>query len=387
MAHVRILAVDVGTGTQDILAFDSAETLENCPKLVVPSPTLALAKRIRQATIARHPILLTGVTMGGGPCHWAAEDHLRQGLAVYATPDAARTFDDDLDRVAAMGIRIVGEDEAKRFGALDRNLERFELRDFDFDAIVGALARFGVPTNFDACAVAVFDHGHAPPNVSDRRFRFEHIAAQVATINAQRYLAAFGYRRDELPARLTRMRAVAATAPNDLDLVLMDTGPAAVVGALDDPNVRAHRSLLVANVGNFHTLAFHLTLDDQGCRVSGMFEHHTGFMDRAKLEDHLVRLGSGTLDNDEVFADMGHGALIVAGEREPPRFVAVTGPRRGMLQGSKLAPYFAVPHGDMMLAGCFGLLRAYAHKRPEHAHEIAAALAPSGTQRAPWEAL
>jgi hypothetical protein len=38
-------------------------------------------------------------------------------------------------------------------------------------------------------------------------------------------------------------------------------------------------------------------------------------------------------------------------------------------------PYFAVPHGDMMLAGCFGLLRAYAANYPEAAEEIEAALA------------
>jgi len=35
-----------------------------------------------------------------------------------------------------------------------------------------------------------------------------------------------------------------------------------------------------------------------------------------------------------------------------------TGPRRGMLEGSPLPFEFAAPHGDMMLTGCFGLLRA-----------------------------
>jgi hypothetical protein len=35
----------------------------------------------------------------------------------------------------------------------------------------------------------------------------------------------------------------------------------------------------------------------------------------------------------------------------------------------------AVPHGDMMLAGCFGLLRAYAACYPEAAERIEQALA------------
>ena len=34
--------------------------------------------------------------MGGGPCQWAAQAHPRAGLPVFATPDAARTFNDDL---------------------------------------------------------------------------------------------------------------------------------------------------------------------------------------------------------------------------------------------------------------------------------------------------
>ncbi|MGB4977774.1 MAG: pyruvate formate lyase-activating protein, partial [Anaerolineae bacterium] len=72
---MHILAVDIGTGTQDILWFDSARDPENCLKLVMPSPTLRVAGQIRQATAARQPLLLSGVLMGGGPSAWAAEDH------------------------------------------------------------------------------------------------------------------------------------------------------------------------------------------------------------------------------------------------------------------------------------------------------------------------
>src|ERR1700730_9298508 len=67
---IRVLAVDVGTGTQDILLFESGKTIENCFKMVMPSPTVIIAERIKRATEQGQPILLTGVTMGGGPCHW-----------------------------------------------------------------------------------------------------------------------------------------------------------------------------------------------------------------------------------------------------------------------------------------------------------------------------
>ena len=64
---MRILAVDVGTGTQDILLFDSFGPIENSVKLVMPSATTIAAGRIRRATPAGRPVLLTGVIQGGGP--------------------------------------------------------------------------------------------------------------------------------------------------------------------------------------------------------------------------------------------------------------------------------------------------------------------------------
>ena len=84
--------------------------MENGFKLVMPSPTMIVHRRIKAATRRGQAILLTGLTMGGGPSHWAAEDHLRAGQQVYATPDAARSFNDDLDEIAAMGIQVVSED-------------------------------------------------------------------------------------------------------------------------------------------------------------------------------------------------------------------------------------------------------------------------------------
>src|SRR5438309_10582848 len=94
-APLRILTVDVGTGTQDIFFFESGKTIENCFKLVMPSPTVIVAERIKHATEHGQAIILTGVTMGGGPSHWAACDHALAGYSVAVTPDAARTFDDD----------------------------------------------------------------------------------------------------------------------------------------------------------------------------------------------------------------------------------------------------------------------------------------------------
>jgi uncharacterized protein (DUF1786 family) len=376
---MRILTIDIGTGTQDILLFDSEQPIENGLQLVMPAPTQIVAGRIRAATAARRPVVLTGVLMGGGPCQWAANDHLRAELPVYATPDAARTFNDDLDAVQRDGVTIVGEDEAAGL----RDAERIVMRDLDLEAVDVALAAFGVGDGarrpYDALAVAVFDHGDAPPNVSDRVFRFNYLAERFST---GRGLLALGFRRADVPAEMTRLRAVVATAPDDLPLLVMDTAPAAVLGALDDPLVAAQEDLLVANVGNFHCLAFHIV----GGQIAGCFEHHTGELTSPQLVGFLRRLGMGAITNQEVFESMGHGALVLRPTPRAQPWLAVTGPRRALLRGAGDVrgqwagdplgrPYFAVPHGDMMLAGCFGLLRAYAANYPDSAEAIGRALA------------
>ena len=368
----RILAVDVGTGTQDILLFASDRSIENCLQLVMPSPTVIVAERIQRATAAGRPVLLTGRTMGGGPCGWAARDHAQAGFPCYATPDAARTLDDDLRMVEREGLRIVDDAEAQRIREREgTRLVEAVMRDFDGAAIRTALAAFGVDPVVDAVAVAAFDHGAAPPGVSDRRFRFDAITERVR----QRPDAlAFAYRAADIPADLTRLAAVAADAAlyGDAPVFVMDTGAAALAGALEDPVVRGHEECLVANIGNFHTLAFHL----RSGKMLALFEHHTGMLDRAKLEGFLRELAAGTLTNERIFDDSGHGALTLDSHTptsETP-FLAVTGPRRELLRGSALAPYEATPHGDMMLAGCYGLLRAVAALDSDFAPAIAGVL-------------
>ena len=48
---MRILAIDMGTGTQDILLFDSEGPAESSLKMVMPSATEIAARRIRRATL------------------------------------------------------------------------------------------------------------------------------------------------------------------------------------------------------------------------------------------------------------------------------------------------------------------------------------------------
>lgn len=363
---MRLLAVDVGTGTQDILLFDTNEPVENALQLIVPSPTQIAAKRIRKATGEGCAVVLTGVIAGGGPCHWALEDHLRAGGKAFATPEAAATFDDDLEVVKAMGVTLVSDDEAAKTDG-----EHVRLQDLDPGAIRSALAAFDVPGHFDGIALGCLDHGAAPPGYSDRLFRFDHLKRVV---EARNDLRAFAMNPDELPDYLTRARTLVACVDSDAPTVFLDTGPAAALGALQDPAVGSREEAVVVNLGNMHALCFHL----RGTCIISLYEHHTGEITPAQTEDFTERLAAGTLKHEEIFNSKGHGAFYTNAQTSEaaasPPFVAVTGPQRGKLRGSRLNPYFAVPHGDMMLSGCYGLLWAFAEKHPQAASDVLPAL-------------
>ena len=382
---MKILTLDIGTGTQDIYLYDSELDIENGFKLVLPSPTMMIHRRVKRALSTRARLLLTGHQMGGGPSAWAIEEAARAGISVYMTPSAATTLNDELDKVEALGIRIVSEDEVEALGS---KVERLELRDFDFQLISKTFADYGVSLNdVQAIAVAVFDHGNAPAGVSDRQFRFDYLNERIRAKNS---LASFAFLSSEIPGIMTRLQSVADSAGElPCPLVVMDTAPAAVLGAGFDPIVATRKEKIICNVGNFHTLAFRL--GETG--IEGVFEHHTGEIDLKKLETLILKLADGSLKHQDVFDDMGHGALMYSEEAfefgKDDFDVVVTGPRRSMFRtvdNSRLRPYFAVPFGDMMIAGCFGLLAATAEVIPDVAESVHGSLRDMGGRGvAPWD--
>src|SRR5881409_3401619 len=109
MSDDRILAIDIGAGTMDVLLYDLAEPMENAVQLVLPSATAIAGKRIAAAREAGRDVFLHGNLMGGYHTTNAVWRHLEAGLAVYATERAARTVHDDIDLLQRRGVQIVDE--------------------------------------------------------------------------------------------------------------------------------------------------------------------------------------------------------------------------------------------------------------------------------------
>lgn len=358
---MRILCLDVGSGTQDILLLDTAQPVENSIQMVLPSPTVLVAQEIGAATERGDAIVLTGELMGGGACTGALKKHLEMGLEAYATPNAALSFNDDLEKVASWGVRLLSPDEAARF----KKGTAITMRDVTLDVLEKALSSWGISFVPDIIGVAVQDHGAAPPDESQRLFRFRQLEGLLKQNNALENLV---FASGEIPDCFTRMQAVTRSVASDIPLVLMDTGAAAVLGTSVDKVVAAHSHRLAVNLGNSHTLAFFL---DES-RVLGLFEHHTSALSLSRLEELLEKLVAGDLTLEEVWNEGGHGSLIMDTGKNP--FLVATGPRRALLETSRLNPYFAAPCGSMMLVGCFGLALGVAIKFPDRRSEIEKAL-------------
>jgi uncharacterized protein (DUF1786 family) len=351
---MKVLAIDIGAGTSDILVYnDQKQSIENCVKMVLPSPSLVYANRVREATQRGLDVFLKGNIIGGGSLTSALRRHLKLGLRVLMTKNAAYTVRNLLEQVTDLGIEIVPENT----DLSDINGVNIFLNEIPFKEIHDFVSTFDETLlDVDVVAIAVQDHGVFPKEVSNRQFRIHKIHETLTQNPLPESLA---FLEDSIPHCFLRMRAAAKESRLQLPnakVLLMDTAPAAVLGCLQDSAVRSHDPVLAVNVGNGHTMAAIIS----GGQVIGVMEHHTRALTPQKIELFLTQFGDGQLSNDDVFQDGGHGTFYLS---TAPGFshiqtVAATGPNRRLLANTSFPVYFAAPAGDVMMTGPIGLIRA-----------------------------
>lgn len=333
------LCLDIGSGTQDVLLYDPALALENCPKFILPSPAKMLAARIRNVTARGAGLYLYGTNMGGG-FFGALNAHIKAGLPVAIHPNAAPAVHDNPERVRALGIEITP--------ACPKGFIALSMADFDpaFWRTFLAAAELPYP---DRVVAAAQDHGFFPTS-SNREGRFQLWRRFLHEQDGNACALLF----DSVPAELTRLAALQQSIGGGM---VADTGSAAVLSALSMPEIaqRSYRQgIRIVNVGNSHILAFLVWRE----KIVGIYEHHTGMRTVEELMHDLEEFSHGWLPDDVVRASGGHGCIFsgeLPAEAEAFRPLFILGPQRDFLAGKG---QFIAPHGDMMLAGCFGLLHA-----------------------------
>jgi uncharacterized protein (DUF1786 family) len=293
-------------------------------------------------------VWLYGGNMGGG-FGGAVRAHVAKGLTVAATVAASAALHDDPGIVRGMGVEIA---ERCPPGCVP-----LRLGDFSAQAWTLRLAQLGLPLP-NLVLAAAQDHGRhdeggsGPRNCEGRMRIWGRLLAAGG--------APEGWLYDDVPPELTRLKELQAQTGGPV----ADTGTAAILGALSEPAIRERaqrQGITVLNAGNGHTFAALVS----GGRVCALYEHHAGMREADKVLEDMARFRRGILSGDEVRSTGGHGA-VYAGDFAPGAFVAegaeaadatyVLGPQREMFRG---AGRFAAPHGDMMMAGCFGLLSAF----------------------------
>ncbi len=348
---MQVLCIDIGRGTQDILLYENGQVMENCTCMILPSPVALVQEQLQRAVSSGRTPVFYGTNMGGFSLAPYIKRLRTENKQIMATFSAAITFSDYPDELTQQGVKIISEDELSHIKAND---EFYPIctQDVNLKSILAGFKQWGVDVNLTGIAVAVQDHGRAPQGQSDRRFRFEHYANMLKT---RPDLFDWAYMRSDIPAYLTRMLAVAYNLPADLPLLCMDTGMAAVIGALEDKTVVAAQNKIIVNIGNGHTLAVYL----HGDTIVGLWEHHTKKLNADKIVYLINALISGELDNDQIFNDGGHGAFIDSDNFRhiKPDLICLTGPNRGIMDAYGYYP--AAPYGNMMLTGSYGLLKAY----------------------------
>ena len=140
----------------------------------------------------------------------------------------------------------------------------------------------------------------------------------------------------------------------------MDSGMAAILGATMDPAVKEQERVLVLDVATSHTVGAALV----GEEIAGFFEYHTRDITLERLEGLLVDLAEGNLSHSQILEEGGHGAYVrkTLGFENIEMIIA-TGPKRGLVQNSRLPMVRGAPLGDNMMTGTAGVLEAIGRRK------------------------
>jgi uncharacterized protein (DUF1786 family) len=348
----RYLLLDIGAGTLDILYWD--EAADHHYKAVVKSPVRTLAEKVRKTP---GDLLVVGAEMGGGPVSAALRKRAETNRVVLSV-SAAATIHHTLERVQSHGFVVVGDDEAESLRREGR-LAVIELGDLEIDRIRRIVEAFGVPFAVDAIGVCAQDHGAAPDGVSHLDFRHALFRERVAADPRPQALIHPGDAVPEVFNRLGWIARQAARMPAQ-EIFVMDSGMAAVAGASLDPTAASRSRIIVLDVATSHTVAAAL----ENGELLGWFEYHTADLSCDMLDRMLPQLADGNLDHKRVLSEGGHGATVLRSFGfDTVEAVVATGPRRSLLEGSRLPIVWGAPLGDNMMTGTAGLLESVRRHR------------------------
>ena len=349
---MQFLMIDIGAGTMDILCYDTETDLHY--KAVVKSPVRTIAEKA--AAIAGN-LIVSGCEMGGGPITGLLKQRAVSDDIVM-TASAAATLHHEPEIVTSWGIKIVDDEQVEDF-LRNKNYKSLILEDIESERLRQIVEGFGVPFEFDAVVACAQDHGVPPPGESHLDFRHNMFTEWLVKAPYPHTLL---FEADEVPTSLNRLRALAQSARvlPTAEVYVMDSGMAAMLGGSMDNLAKHKQHVLILDVATSHTVGSALIGDE----IAGFFEYHTSDISLSRLEQLILDLCEGKLAHDQVLAEGGHGAYL----RKAIGFdvvdvIIATGPKRRLVEASKLPMQYGAPYGDNMMTGTVGLLEALRRRK------------------------
>jgi uncharacterized protein (DUF1786 family) len=268
------------------------------------------------------------------------------------------TLHHDLGKVKALGIQLIDEAEAAALWVTGR-YGNLTLGDLEIPRLQGVVESFGVPFSFDVVGVCAQDHGMPPPGVSHLDFR--HSLFKLS-LDRNPFPHALLYSREEIPPSLNRLKVIAesASALPAHEIYVMDSGMAAILGGSLDPRAISKDRIIVLDLATSHTLGAAL----ENGEIAGFFEYHTRDITLHGLESLIIELADGTLVHQKVLQQGGHGAYLRrAFGFDRNDIILTTGPKRRLIEKSRLPVQLGAPLGDHMMTGTAGLLEAIRRRK------------------------
>jgi uncharacterized protein (DUF1786 family) len=343
----RLLMVDIGAGTMDVLCYDT-ET-DSHYKAVVKSPVRSVAEK---ASAVSGNLLVTGNEMGGGPITNVLQARAKTAEVVVSI-SAAATLHHNPDKVRSWGIEVVDDEEAEKL-LRRRNYSVLTLADLEIDRLRQIVVGFGVSFSFEAVAICAQDHGVPPEGQSHLDFRHNMFKSRL---DKNPFPHTLLYSPEQVPPAMNRLGSIAKSAkalPAE-QIYVMDSGMAAILGASMDISARSKERRLILDMATSHTVGAALLGDE----IAGFFEYHTRDITLQRLETLLRNLADGKLEHRQILAEGGHGAYVrKAVGFQTVEVIVATGPKRRLVENSRLPMVFGAPFGDNMMTGTVGLLEA-----------------------------
>jgi uncharacterized protein (DUF1786 family) len=343
----KLLILDIGAGTMDVLYYDTESGLHY--KAVAKSPVLHLAEGVKELP---GDLLIMGGEMGGGALSEALIQRA-QDSQVLMIPSSAATIHHDMSKVQSRGITIIEQAEAERLSR-DPKYSVMIVGDVDPERLKHIVQGLGIPFSFDVIGICAQDHGTAPEGMSHLDYRH---TIFKASLDENPFPHALLYEYSEVPATFNRLRSIAESAallPTE-EVYVMDSGMAAILGATMDHQASLREKVLILDVATSHTVGAALDCGE----IAGFFEYHTKDISPQRLESLLISLADGELEHTQILREGGHGAYIrKAFGFQATEIIVATGPKRRLLENSGLPIHFGAPLGDNMMTGTVGVLEA-----------------------------